>query len=171
MRLFKNSRGETDILVVIIIIIGAFLLIGGQFLFQKTKPTTQRNPGGNSGSSKDTLPPAWRIEQITNGANCDSESQSSQVGIAFHGTAPGYYRIEIQNNDVFQPVRTEGAIYNTFTPNANNVQANTLLLKNADGFNTKTWKIVLLRGGTLSGNDLTNAIQMAEKEFPAINCQ
>lgn len=166
-----SSRGDTDMVVVLVILIGAFLLIGGQFFFQKPKPTNRSggNPGGGGNS---VVPlPAWRIEIVANTGACDNTKHEYNVDIAFHGPSSGFYKVEVLDGTSYVPVYINNSIYNSFTPNEQHVQVNTMNLANSDGFNSKQWKVILYEGGTLSGNDLTGATQQVKKDMDATDCQ
>lgn len=172
----KSLTVESDVVIVGIIIIGAFFLIGGQFLlsglggfgiapFKDQETSTNPTPGSGDTNNSD-----WSIEQVLTKASCDNANNNSRVELAFKGTAPGFYRIDIKNGNSFQPVFINHTVYNEFKPNTQNIQVNDLTLTNADGFNTKPWRVVLFQGGTISGNDLTGGTQKADREFPATNC-
>jgi hypothetical protein len=166
-QLLKITKGEAEFIIIFVIIVGAFLLIGGQFLFQADN---NKNSNANNTTSPKT-PPAdsWKIE-LPSDVLCDNTNNTSNVSLAFHGTAQGYYKIEVKNGEVFTPVTLNTNTYNKFEPNQQNIQVNDLVLDNTDGFNTKSWRAVLFEGGTLTGNDLTGGTQRAEKEFEKTNC-
>ncbi|MBP6913315.1 MAG: hypothetical protein KBC00_01770 [Candidatus Levybacteria bacterium] len=168
-QLLKTTRGEIEFLIIFIVIVGAFLLVGGQFLFQAENSKKNNGNANDTGSPQATPSSSWRIE-LPSSVQCDSTNNTSNVTLAFHGTANGHYKIEIKNGEIFTPVTINENIYNSFEPNQQNVQVNDLVLDNTDGFNTKSWQVILYEGGTASGNDLTGGTIKAEKEFEKTNC-
>lgn len=166
-------------IVIIIIIIGAFLLVGGQFLLKgpgifsvlPAPSDSGNNAGSGGGNPPVTGQPAWSIEVVNGKGSCDNTAHSYKIDVAFHGTAPGFYKIEVKNGSTYNPIYINNNIYNTFTPNGQNVQANSLTLANSDGFNTNSWRIDLYEGGTLSGNNLTGVVSQIEKDMDKTSCQ
>ncbi|HMS22940.1 MAG TPA: hypothetical protein PKA38_04245 [Candidatus Levybacteria bacterium] len=165
----KSTKGEAEFLIIFVIIVGAFLLVGGQFLFQAEN--SKKNNGNTNDTTAPQTPPEndWKIE-LPSDVQCDNANNTSNVSLAFHGTAPGYYKIEVKSGEVFTPITVNSNIYNTFEPNQQNIQVNDLILSNTNGFNTKPWRATLYEGGTPSGNDLTGGTLKAEKEFEKTNC-
>lgn len=130
----KSSKGNSEIPLIIIVIIGAFFLAGGQYMFQGLTSTddTSINPG--SGSAP--LPSSdWSIE--LEDTTCDSTSNLSKVTVVLHGPSAGYYTITIDS---------QVASTNVYTPSAQNNQTIELPLSNNLGFNTKPWIIKLFSG-------------------------
>lgn len=175
------SRGDSDMIVVIVILVGAFLLVGGQFLLHGLGgfgigPKGPGTPGDSGGSITPTPAAAatWSIEQINGKSSCDSTTHDSKTEIALHGPEAGFYKFEVKNGDTYEPVyiESEGSsnIFNAFTPNTQFLQLLDLNLKAQDGFNTKPWRVLLFQGGTLEGSTLKDGVQKVEKNFDATGC-
>lgn len=176
MKRFLNSRGGTEVYIILIVILGAFLLAGGQFILTNIVTPPVEDPkggpllgGGGTGESASSSA-TWKIELVNGKVSCDTAVHKSLAQIAFYGTASGFYRIDVKRGNGYQPIYISGNVYNTFTPNTQNIQVNDLGLGNGDGFNTSEWRAVLFQGGSVSGTTLTGGTQKAEKVFPPTAC-
>lgn len=169
------QKGASELYVVIVVIIGAFLLAGGTMVFQNimssdafTGGLSGGSPSGSSGSG------TWSIVTVTN--TCDNTNHIAHVSFALHGTAAGFYRIDIKNGSTYAPITItdesgKANTYTPFTPNSDNIQDIQLNLLNSDGYNTDPWRITLYQGGAPNGTDLPGGTQQAQQDMNATGCQ
>lgn len=72
--MLKNSRGYTEVFVLVIVILGAFFLAGGQLLFQNNDNFSLSQPEGNSNAATQTPTPTSRSAPIPTPVTCESGS-------------------------------------------------------------------------------------------------
>lgn len=133
---FEYSRGYTEVFVIIIVILGAFLLSGGQLLFQNNTNTfSTSDPGSSSG--------AWSISYVSKGCAALGE----EIEITAKGPGTGYVAVELKNGSTFQTVLSD-----EFKPGLTNISIwSSLPLEKSLGFNTNPWRIKLFKGGDKTG--------------------
>lgn len=162
---WKNSRGGTDIFVLLVVILGAFFIAGGQMIFQKSTPETPQAGGANSGSTTPTPTSATAdqsqiIEIITN--LCDNTIHRGNITVAFHGTEKGYFSFGLKE---------AGAHQYTYEFSPVTLDHQELHVENVDGFNTKPWQIQLFSGGTKNGDVFSGGTSVASKDMQPTGCK
>lgn len=159
--MFKNSRGETEIFVLVVVILGAFLLAGGQLLFQNNEDTSLSQPAAGGTNGGTTQPPAGSTDLIQVISQGCSANQGNAT-IAFKGASAGYISFGLTEANKTQFTKP-------YTPP---VQSADLTLLNSDGFNTKPWQIQLFSGGTQdsTGKWSGGTSQAPTKDMPATGC-
>lgn len=168
---FRSQKGDIEFLILIVVIIGAFTLAGGQYIFDtlpkgnaKPTPTVIPLPTGGTGGiggglNQEVTTPGWSIEIVS--SICDSVKKESLVTFALRGTAGGYYSILL---------RTNGSTPYTYGFIDNELQVSSLNIKNTLGFNTNPWSVKLYEGGSESGGNFTGGTLKVSKNMSATGC-
>lgn len=167
-----SSRGGSEVYIILIVILGAFLLAGGQFILTNivTPPvdTGAPNPllGGGDGGDGSGSPSStgWDI-QFTK-RSCEGTTAHAQLVLS--GPTKGY--ADIQFGD--------GSSYYTYLQMGYNNPPTTVISLDLTGdYNTSPIRIILNSGGTFIVTDTTSGegtgsggTQKKSADFPATNC-
>lgn len=153
---FKSQKGEMETLILIVIVVAAFVFVGGQSAFDMIYPDEDATPTPTPTQGSLNSKSDWSVEYIA--TTCDEVNQISNVSVGLHGSQAGYYTISVN-----------GAIKSTqtFTPNSQNLMSIQLPLPNSMEFNTKQWVIELFSGGS-NGSGGTSQVS---KTMNPTNCQ
>lgn len=169
----NNSYGNIEVIIIVIVILGASVLVGGQYIFDSlgvsprmqnfpfpgiggTNPT---NPGG--GDSKEVNTPGWEINFIS--SSCDTKAKAAFVNVTFLGTQNGYYAVAVEKNGVLSQVFS-----NDFAPPLEGFE---LKLVNSDGFNTNNWQLQLYEGGSLDTGIYKGGTIKSSKNMKPTECK
>lgn len=162
----RSQSGRTDIFIVIVVILIAILLAGGELFLGDFLPlpdSLSSSLGGGSGTPGDrgTDPAAdWSIEIENKG--CEAQENTSVATVT--GLAPGYISVEISNGaGGFAVIQTDSF---TNLP----VSVYELSLPNTLGFNTTPWRVRVFEGGTQNGNDFSGGTEKAVKDASSTGC-
>lgn len=170
--MFKNSReacpeyyrGDSEIFVLVIVILGAFLLAGGQLLFQSNADSGLSQPSANAGGGAAATPPAAGAAtdyiKVLSSNGCDNTNHQGNSSIGVTAPAAGYISFGLK--DAGSPQFTK-----SYTPPS---QSMGLTLSNSDGFNTKPWQIQLFSGGTQNGTTWSGGTIAASKDMDPTGC-
>lgn len=168
---FRSQKGDIEFLILAVVIIGAFVLVGGQYIFDtlpknetensETAPAPDEGTGGGSGGGgeDEVTTPGWSIEIVS--SVCDDEKKESHISFALRGKEKGYYSV-ILNKD--------GATPYTYSFTDKELQVDTLKIKNSLGFNDNPWSIKLYEGGSESGGNFTGGTLRSSKNMSATGC-
>lgn len=167
-----DQRGGTEIYIVVVVILIAFLMAGGEFLLGNAFPLPdslnpfQNTPanGGNGGSGgnggNSTNPTTWSVDLSNRGCSTGKNITTATVT----GTASGYISVEISNGaGGFAPVQTRA-----FTNLPTSVYE--LNLPNDLGFNTTAWRVQVFQGGTNSNGNFSGGTVQASKNGSPTGC-
>lgn len=138
-----------EIIILIIIILGAFLLGGATYQGNDyvLPSSTSTTPGGSSSTPTETPTPTpkpeWSLSHTFLGCG---NIHIPGAEILAHGNANGYMKIEIDNG-------SGGYDYyvgSEFTPPGRKY---TVALLISEGFSTKQWRVRLFSGGSLQNGE------------------
>lgn len=130
------SRGNSEIPIIIIVVLGAFFLAGGQYIFQGqvSSDKTAKTP-----TIEDKVGDEWKI--TIGNKTCDAAAHKASVDISLFGPKTAKYAISIMKNGAYTPLLPGD--YKT-PPN----QTDTRSLTNADGFDVNPWRVELVADNT-----------------------
>jgi hypothetical protein len=169
---FRSQKGDIEFLILAVIIIGAFVLVGGQYIFDtlpknnilspSITPGAGGDPGGNNNNGNpeenEVATPGWSIKEVAS-SNCDDEKNASLVNIEFTGTADGYAKTKSNGNFP--------AFAHEFKKPKQSI---TFTLANEEGYGTNLWKIELFEGGSVSNKVGSGGTVKASKNMQPTGC-
>ena len=141
----RRSRGDIEVIILVVIIIGAFLLAGGQYMMSalpwydnidNSANNNDSDAGVGDGESAST---DWRINVIT--STCDNVLHKANVRIELNGTQKGTYDVSVQNGGTY--IKKFSGDFTTIP-----LHGKYLELYNSDGFDKNKWKIDLYETGS-----------------------
>lgn len=153
---FKSQKGGMETFILLVIVIAAFVFVGGQSAFDMIYPEEDTTPTPTPASTNQNL---WSIELISK--TCDNTNNISNVSIGFHGPEKGYFVILVNGGTVQT---------NEYLPSAQGSESVVLPLPNNLGFNSNAWELRLFSGGTQSASGFSGGVQKAEKQFDPTGC-
>lgn len=180
MKLFKNKfltiarrkptvihqTGGVEVFIVIIVVLIAFLLAGGEFLLGNAFPLPDSlgigggssTPGGGgdgtSGGSQNSI--------VIQNKGCIGPLSSTTVIVT--NSNPGYISLEISNGAGGFAVVETREFKNTPT------SIYELKLPNELGFDKTPWRVRLFEGGTNTNGDFTGGTEKASENGTPTNC-
>lgn len=157
-RPFRSLLDDTTFIIVGIVIVGAFLIGGGHLLFQE-KDYSGTGGETSTGTSSSIPTKTWSIEHTLKGCVAEGE----EVEIVAKGPDKGYLALEQKNGGNYDVKSTDefGASPSVWRP----------VIKKADGYDTKQWRLRLFQGGTLSAGQWSGGTEKASSgDLNPITC-
>lgn len=145
-------KGYSYLWLLIIVIIGAFFMAGGQFMFEDLNnlgitPSLAPAKGGVPQTPTPTIPNAWSISVTPKGCSTTAPN-TAIVDLTISSPKNGYLLAEIIQNGVGQYVWSEAITQHPTETRLNNP------FTKAQGFTSNAWRLSLFEGGTQ--NSTTN---------------
>lgn len=164
---FKNSqKGGSEIFIVVIVVLIAFLLAGGEFLLGNAFPLPDSlGLGGpvGSGNPPGATPSAqWDVTLEDSGCNTATGQANYTVGL--FGPSRGYYTLSARTGATYIPILSE-----QFTQIPN--QSVRLELDSDDGFGANPWKVELFEINPSSPESVTGGTLRASQDGQPTGCQ
>lgn len=162
-----SQRGGTEIFIVVIVVLIAFLLAGGEFLLGSAFPLPDSlgiggGTGNPSGTPGGTNPSAdWELTLEDRG--CNTVSNQAVYTLGAFGPTRGYFTLSVKNGEEFTPILSE--LFST-PPN----QSWTLELGNAQGFNKNPWKVELFDVNPTSPETVTGGALKTSRDGSPTGC-
>lgn len=160
-----NERGGAEVFIVVIVILIAFLLAGGEFLLGNAFPLPDSlGIGGGTpvGSAPGASPSAqWEVTLEDGGCNATTGQALYTAGL--FGPTRGYYTLSVRSGASYTPVLSE-----LFTEIPN--QAVRFELDGDDGFRNNPWKVELFEMNPISPESVTGGALKATADGQPTGC-